>query len=156
MNRAVAFVPESIAELCLVRMGIQVKGLSAWFLARRLRSAVDADARQAVAAGAGLLNSQPFSMGFNHFGVLQYWRGFDDLQAWTRHSPHADWWRIAVERMRIKEDLGVYHETFLIGRTDIESIYLNCQPTGLATFGLQGEPIGPFTNSLGRLGRSRQ
>ena len=57
--------------------------------------------------------------------------------------------------MRLKQDLGVYHEAFLVRAADIESIYMDCRPTGLATFGDLGEPVGPLTTSRGRLGRSR-
>jgi hypothetical protein len=155
MNRVVARLPESVAELCLVRLGIQVKGLSAWLFARRLRSAIAADARRAMAEGAGLLNSETFAIGITHFGVLQYWRSFDDLDAWSRRPPHSEWWRSAVERMRLRKDFGVYHETFLVRSPDIESIYLDCRPAGLAAFGLLSEPVGPMTTSRGRLGRSR-
>ena len=105
MNRVVARLPESVAELCLVRLGIQVKGLSAWLFARRLRSAILADARRAMAEDAGLLNSESFAIGIKHFGVLQYWRSFDDLDAWSRRPPHSEWWRAAVERMRPEERL---------------------------------------------------
>ena len=155
MNRVVARLPESVAELCLVRLGIQVKGLSAWLFARRLRSAILADARRAMAENAGLLNSESFAIGINHFGVLQYWRSFDDLDAWSRRPPHSEWWRAAVERMRLKKDFGVSHETFLVRSSDVESIYLDCRPTGLAAFGILGEPVGPLTTSRGRLGRNR-
>jgi hypothetical protein len=155
MNRVIARLPESVGELCLVRLGIQVKSLPAWLFARRLRAAIAADAGRAVAEGAGLLNSQAFAIGLDHFGVLQYWRSFDDLEAWSRRPPHSEWWRSAVDRMRLRQDLGVYHETFLVRPAEIESIYLNCRPTGLAAFGLLGESIGPMTTSRGRLGRSR-
>jgi hypothetical protein len=33
---------------------------------------------------------------------------------------------------------------------------LNCRPTGLAAFGLLGEPVGPLTTSRGRLGKSKR
>jgi len=156
MNRVIARLPESMSELCLVRMGIQVRGLSAWLLARRLRLAIAADARQAIAASAGLLESQAFTITINHFGFLQYWRSFEELDAWSRREPHSEWLRAAVERMRLKQDLGVYHETFLVSAPDVESIFLNCRPTGLAAFGLLCEPVGPLTTSRGRLGKSKR
>jgi hypothetical protein len=156
MDRVIARLPESMSELCLVRMGIQVRGLSAWLLARRLRSAIAADARRAIAASAGLLESQAFAIGINHFGFLQYWRSFEELDAWSRREPHSDWWGAAVQRMRLKQDLGVYHETFLVDARDVESIFLNCHPTGLAAFGLLGEPVGPLTTTRGRLGKSER
>jgi hypothetical protein len=155
MNSVVARLPESVTELCLVRLGIQVKRSTAWLFARRLRSEIVAEARRAVADGAGLLNSESFSISINHFGVLQYWRSFDDLEAWSHRPPHAQWWRKAVERMRLKRDLGVYHESFLVRAQDIESIYMDCRQTGLGTFGLLGEPVGEMTTSRGRLRRSK-
>jgi Domain of unknown function (DUF4188) len=155
MNRVIARLPESITELCLVRLGIQVKSPSAWFFARRLRSAIVADSRRAIAAGSGLLNSEFYAIAMNHFGVLQYWRSFDELETWARYPPHSEWWRTVVERMRLKRDIGIYHETFLVRAADIESISMNCRPVGLETFGVLGEPVGPNTTSRGRLGRGR-
>lgn len=153
MHSVVAHPPESVAELCLIRVGIQVKGLSAWIYARRLKSAITAEVRRALAADVGLLNSEPFTISINHFGFLQYWRSFGELDAWSRRPPHSEWWRSAVERMRVRQDLGIYHETFLVRPSDIEAIYLDCRPTGLGRFGTLGAPVGPMTTSRGRLGR---
>jgi hypothetical protein len=153
MKRVIARLPESITELCLVRLGIQAQSPSAWIFARRLRRALETDCRRAIAAGSGLLNSEFFAIALSHFGVLQYWRSFDDLETWAHNTPHTEWWRAAVERTRLKQDIGIYHETFLIRSGDIESISMNCRPVGLETFGVLGEPMGPLTTSRGRLGR---
>jgi hypothetical protein len=98
------------------------------------------------------LCSERFAIDWGHFGVLQYWRSFAALEAWSHRPPHSDWWRAAVERMRTKRDFGIYHETFLVPRDRIEAIYLDCAATGLATFGTLGAPVGPQTTSGGRLG----
>ena len=156
MNRATARLPETVSELCLVRLGVQVKSFSAWLFAYRLRSEIAASARAAAADGAGLLSSEAFAMSINHFGVLQYWRSFDELETWVRRPPHSEWWRKTVERMRQRRDIGVYHEAFLVRAADIESIYINCEPVGLATFGVLGEPVGTMTTSRSRLGRNKQ
>lgn len=153
MHRTTASLPESISELCLVRLGIQVRALSALFHAVRLGRAIDKSAAEAIAAGAGLLCSERFSIAWNHRGVLQYWESFDALDAWSHRPPHSEWWRGAVERMRTRGDVGIYHEAFLVPRHQVESIYMNCRPIGLATFGTEGEPVGPNTTSRGRLGR---
>jgi hypothetical protein len=152
MHRIIARLPESVTELCLVRLGIQARGLSAWLSLRRWQRAIDGESAAAIAAGAGLLHSERFSLGRGHFGVLQYWRSFAELDAWSRRPPHSEWWRAAVARMRTRGDLGVYHETFLVPRARVESIYVNCRPAGLAAFGTTAEPVGPDTNSRGRLG----
>ncbi|MCA1686775.1 MAG: DUF4188 domain-containing protein, partial [Planctomycetia bacterium] len=151
MQRTTASLPDSVTELCLVRLGIQVRRLGGFWYARALGKAVEAEAGKAIDAGAGLLLSERFWIGAGHFGVLQYWRGFEEMEAWTRRPPHAEWWRGAVERMRAKGDFGVYHEAYLVPRDRVESIYLNCRPAGLAAFGTAGEPVGADTNSRGRL-----
>jgi hypothetical protein len=155
MNRVVARLPETVTELCLVRMGIQVRTASAWWFARRIRLQIAASARRAQEEHAGLLCTESFTIALSHFGFLQYWRSFADLEAWSHKPPHSEWWRRAVERMRRKEDLGVYHEAFLVRPADLESIYMDCRPTGLASFGVLGEPVGPDTTGRGRLGRGR-
>lgn len=155
MKRITAALPDSVDELCLVRLGIQIRAWSAWPYALRLGRRIEHAAHAAIASGAGLLRSEQFSAGSRHFGVLQYWRSFDALDAWSHTAPHSEWWREAVERMRSRSDFGVYHEAFLVPRGQVESIYMNCEPVGLATFGTLGEPTGPATTSRGRLGRAR-
>ncbi len=153
MQRTVATLPDSVEELCLIRLGFLVRRWTALPYAMRLGRAIDRSAAEAIAAGAGLLHSERFAMGSRHFGVLQYWNSFDALDAWSHRPPHSEWWREAVDRMRRKRDFGVYHETFLVPRSGIESIYLDCPPIGLSSFGVRGEPIGPMTTSRDRLGR---
>jgi hypothetical protein len=155
MNRLIARPPDSVTELCLLRLGLQTRGLRAFFYARRLGRAIEQSAAAAMASGARLLNSERFFIRPGHFGVLQYWRCFDDLETWSHRPPHSEWWRDAVERMRTKGDFGIYHETFLVPSDRIESIYLNCAPTGLSAFGTLGAPVGSDTNSRGRLDRGR-
>jgi len=155
MRRIVAGPPDGASELCLVRMGFQVRGLSGWLHARTLRAAIARDADRAIAEGAGLLGSESFTITRGHFGVLQYWRSFDALDAWSHRPPHSEWWREAVDRMRRKHDLGVYHEVFRVPVANLESIYLDCEPAGMARFGKLGEPVGPMTTARGRLGMMR-
>jgi hypothetical protein len=151
MNRLIATLPDGVDELCLIRLGFRCRGLSSRWYSYRLGRAIDRSAAEAVATGAGLWRSERFAIDSRHFGVLQYWRSFAALEAWSHRPPHSDWWRGAVERMRTRGDFGLYHEVFLVPRDRIESIYLNCDATGLAAFGTLGEPIGPQTNSRGRL-----
>jgi hypothetical protein len=120
--------------------------------AANLAKAIDRSSREAIAGGA-LLHSERFALSRRHFGVLQYWRSFDDLEQWSRRPPHSEWWRGAVERGRTKQDFGLYHEAFLVPRANIESIYLNCEPVGLSAFGPLGDPVGPMTTSRDRLKR---
>ncbi len=151
MQRTTAHLPESVTELCLVRMGIQVRRAGGFWQARKLGKAVEFAAREAIEAGVGLLLSERFGFGPGHFGFFQYWQSFEAMETWTRRPPHSEWWRDAVERMRKRGDLGVYHEAYLVPRDRVESIALNCRPVGLAAFGTAGEPVGADTNGRGRL-----
>ena len=132
-----------------------MKRLSALPFARRIGKEVDRAAEEAKRSGAGLLHSEQFLFSFRHFGVLQYWRSFDELEAWSRGtSPHAGWWKQAVERGRTKGDFALYHETFLVPRENIETIYVDCPfPAGLLAFGDRAEATGGLTASRDRLGR---
>jgi hypothetical protein len=153
MDRVVASPPESVEELCLVRLGLMVRRVRAFPFAARMGRAIDRSAREAIESNSGLLRSERFGLGWGHFGVLQYWSSFGALEAWSHRGPHSDWWREALERMRLKGDFGIYHETYLVPRAGIESIYLNCPPVGLAAFGVTGEAVGASTTSRDRLGR---
>lgn len=155
MRRMVAELPGSVDELALVRFGLVARRVSAWRYLRRLGSEVEREAAGAIRSGAGLLHSERFAIGWRHLGFLQYWAGFGALDAWSRRAPHADWWRGAVERMRSRGDLGVYHEAFVVPRDRVESIYLDCPPVGLSAFGTLAEPVGPRTTAAQRLGRPR-
>lgn len=152
-HRNAATPPVEVEELCLVRLGLQVRRFGAILEARRLTRAIDRAAAEAIAQGAGLLHSERFLFAWNHYGVLQYWRSFDDLERWSRQPPHADWWRALAERARRRDDLGVYHETYAVPRGQVESIYLNCRPVGLAAFGPTAEATGARTTARDRLGR---
>ena len=153
LRRVVAELPEGVEGLCLVRFGLLARRTSALIFVRRMARRVDRAAAEAIAGGAGLLHSERFAMGWRHAGALQYWEGFEALDAWSRRAPHAGWWREAVDRMRARGDVGVYHEAYLVARRDVESIYLDCPPVGLSAFGVTAEPVGPKTTARDRLGR---
>ncbi len=153
MERVVATLPESVEELCLIRLGVQVRRPSALPYALGLGRAIERSAAAAIAQGAGLLHSERFLAAWNHAVILQYWSGFAALEAWSHRPPHSEWWRAAVERARMRGDFGIYHEVFLVPRERFESIYVDCRPAGVATFGVRGEAVGPLATSRDRLRR---
>lgn len=152
MRRVIARPPDSVTELCLVRLDLQARGLSGTLYALRLGRAIARANAEALASDSGLLRSESFRMGLGRFGLLQYWRSFEAMEAWSHRPPHADWWRDAVSRMRSRGDFGVSHETYLVPRDKVEAIAMNCAPAGLFAFGLTGEAVGHDTNARGRLG----
>ena len=67
--------------------------------------------------------------------VIQYWRSFEALEAYARDPERAHWpaWTAFNRRMRSSRgDVGIWHETYLIGEGRYEAIYSGMPPTGLA------------------------
>lgn len=153
MNRVVASLPDSVEELCVIRLGLVVRKLTGLRFVSKFRKSIEQSAIEAKAADAGLLDSERFLIKWNHFGFLQYWRSYQALEDWSHKPPHSVWWREALERIRLRSDFGIYHETFLVPRSGVESIYLDCPPVGIAAFGVKGEAVGGSTTSRDRLGR---
>ena len=153
MNRLVATLPESLTELCLIRLGLMVLKPSGWPFMLKMGRGIEAAGKQPEAVSGGLLHSERMFVSLRHVVILQYWASFDQLEAWSHREPHAEWWRRANARMRTRGDFGIYHESYLVPRSRIESIYLNCPPVGLATFGATGPAEGTMTTSRDRLGR---
>lgn len=75
------------------------------------------------------------------------------MLAWTHAQPHTDWWRLALERQRTKQDLSIYHESYVPGEHGFEAIYLNLagQQPGAARFGNLVAPRGGMASARGRL-----
>ena len=83
-----------------------------------------------------------------HAGMRQYWRDFDSLERWVRESPHADWWRAFL---RDPKGAGFWHETYMRGG-QIESVYINMRPVGLASFAQREPARGSMFSARRRLG----
>jgi hypothetical protein len=73
----------------------------------------------------------------------QYWRSFDDLEAFARNrdDPHLEPWREFNREVGASGDVGIWHETYRVQTANIETIYNNMPPHGLgAVAGLV--PVG--------------
>jgi hypothetical protein len=69
----------------------------------------------------GLLLHEDFIMSLMplHLGMRQYWRDFDSLEAWSRSTPHREWWR---DFLRSSPGTGFWHETYFM-RGGMEAVY---------------------------------
>ena len=69
----------------------------------------------------GLLLHENFIMSLIplHFGMRQYWRDFDALEAWARSTPHREWWR---DFLRSSRGTGFWHEAYFM-RGGVEAVY---------------------------------
>jgi hypothetical protein len=65
--------------------------------------------------------------------MVQYWRSFDQLEAYARSKDAAHWpaWVAFNKRVGSGGDVGIWHETYLVGAGHYECVYNNMPPTGL-------------------------
>ncbi|MBA3945232.1 MAG: DUF4188 domain-containing protein [Herpetosiphonaceae bacterium] len=66
--------------------------------------------------------------------LIQYWRSFEDLDRFARdpHQTHLPAWRRFNRSVGTDGSVGVWHETFLVGANQYETIYVNMPIQGLA------------------------
>ena len=78
--------------------------------------------------------------------LVQYWRSFDDLERFARDKddPHLEPWRQLNRTVGASGDVGIWHETYRVRTSDIETIYGNMPPLGL------GAAIGTVPVQRGR------
>jgi Domain of unknown function (DUF4188) len=66
--------------------------------------------------------------------MIQYWRSFQDLERFARNSddPHLEPWRRYNRRVGKSGDVGIWHETYRVKTSEIETAYSNMPRYGLA------------------------
>lgn len=82
---------------------------------------------------AGLLGARSFWSG-RMFLTVQYWRSAEDLGRYARDPGlrHHPAWKAFNRAAAGSGDVGVFHETYTVGRDDVETLYGNMPPVGLA------------------------
>lgn len=102
----------------------------------------------------GLLSTR-FMLGFRNIGVLQHWRSAEDLHAYA-HGPgrlHLAAWQRFNARIGTSGDVGIWHETYVVPATRIESIFVNMPAYGLGVAGTLFPAKGERASAKKRLGR---
>jgi hypothetical protein len=66
--------------------------------------------------------------------LVQYWRSFEDLEKFARdpEDPHMPAWQRFNREARSSGAVGIWHETYIMGRGNYEAIYANMPEFGLA------------------------
>ena len=66
-------------------------------------------------------------------GVIEYWRSYEDLEAYARaaDSEHLPAWRAYNQIARSSDAVGIYHETYRVGPGDFEVMYNHMPAVGL-------------------------
>lgn len=69
--------------------------------------------------------------------MVQYWRSEEQLFAYAkdRAAKHLPAWRAFNRAIGSGADVGLWHETYLVGRGRYENVYVNMPPFGLGRFG---------------------
>lgn len=100
-------------------------------------------AELAAQPARGLLHAR------NHFGlrtamVVQYWRSFEDLEAYSRDrdAAHLPARRAFNKAIASNGDVGIWHETYLVKPGHYENIYNNMPPFGLGAAATLVDALG--------------
>jgi hypothetical protein len=72
--------------------------------------------------------------------IVQYWKSFEDLEAYAkdRNGMHYPAWKAFNMKIKSNGDVGIWHETYKVQAGEYECIYNNMPKYGL---GKVGEPI---------------
>lgn len=103
----------------------------------------------------GLLHSKTFFSLRSPY-LVQYWRSFDDLHAYSvnRDLAHLPAWAAFNKAVGVNGDVGIWHETYLIKADQHESVYGNMPPVGLGMAGGLKPADGRKRSARGRLGQT--
>lgn len=133
MLRAERLCAETTEDIVVFAIGMRINRfwkVWKWFpVAREMPMMLK---EQEADPSIGLLSTR-LMFGFRNIGVLQLWRSTEDLNAYA-HSPdrlHLDAWKRFNARIGTGGDVGIWHETYSVPKTGIESIYVNMPPYGL-------------------------
>jgi hypothetical protein len=82
---------------------------------------------------AGLLGAHTFWAGRN-FLTVQYWRSAEELGAYARDTSfkHAAAWAAYNKKAAGTGDVGIFHETYVVPKDRVETVYGNMKSFGLA------------------------
>lgn len=97
---------------------------------------------------SGFLGSTPIRLGV----IAQYWRSFEQLEAYARSQEASHWpaWVAFNKRIRgARGDIGIWHETYRIRAGEYECVYSGMPPFGLAS-AAELVPIGREAQSAAR------
>ena len=88
------------------------------------------------------------------FGVIvQYWRSFEQLEAYARSQDQRHWpaWVAFNKRWgKSRSDVGIWHETYQIHAGEYETVYSGMPPFGLGTAGKLVPASGRRESARGR------
>ena len=104
------------------------------------------------------LYAQPESGFLGHAGavgvMVQYWRSFEQLEAYARDPSHVHWpaWVAFNRKVRASSgDVGIWHETYRVAAGQYESVYSSMPVFGLGKAGRLVPAEGRRSTARGRI-----
>ena len=95
-------------------------------------------------------------MGFSV--IVQYWRSFDQLEAYARNADQLHWPAWVDFNKRVggsRGDVGIWHETYRVRAGEYECVYSGMPSFGLAKASSTTDGIGDLESARGRMEGSR-
>ena len=86
--------------------------------------------------------------------IVQYWRSFDQLEAYARNPDQLHWPAWVDFNRRVggcREDVGIWHETYRVRAGEYECVYSGVPPLGLAKASSTTDAVGQFESARGRM-----
>ncbi|MCY9547202.1 DUF4188 domain-containing protein [Lysinibacillus xylanilyticus] len=93
----------------------------------------------------GFLHSE-FLFSWRKVILIQYWKGFDELVDYAHEKKHSYAWKAYNKKVKDNESVGVFHETYQIGKGSSEAIYVNMPKIGLS-IATDHIPVSQDTNT---------
>lgn len=93
-------------------------------------------------------------LGVRNFENVLYWRSFEDLRQWALdpESTHAPTMKGTMDRMAASDDVGIWHELYVVDDASYETVYYNSPPVGLGKAAELHPTEGYRKTAAGRLG----
>jgi hypothetical protein len=88
------------------------------------------------------------------FLIVQYWRSFDDMEAFARspYDLHLPAWKRFNQHIGKSGDVGVFHESYLVTPGQYEAVYVNMPRFGLGAAAQHMPATGSHLTARRRLG----
>jgi hypothetical protein len=86
--------------------------------------------------------------------VIQYWRSFEQLEAYARSKDERHWpaWVAFNKRIGSSGEVGIWHETYLVPAGSYDSVYNNMPASGLGAASKLVPASGRKASAAGRAG----
>lgn len=100
----------------------------------------------------GMLHAQDFPA-YPDLMSVQYWRSFDHLESYARarEHQHLPAWQQFYKTIGMNDDVGIWHETYLVRPGSYEAVYGSTPPMGLGVAGRLIEAVGARNDARARI-----